>query len=549
MSPPLAIGQCRPGPREWGQEQELTSTTPDARDHRAAGQVEHPDGRVSLEHPEAIAGSRYSNEDLAPVPMSRRTWTTYNYTALWVGMAHNIPSWTLASGLIAIGMGWQMAVFTVVLANLIVLVPILLNGHGGTKYGIPFPVLVRTAFGLRGANLPALVRAGVATAWFGIQTWIGGEAIFLLAGKMLGPGWAGAAEVGGHPWTMWLSFLLFWLLEILIIVRGMNAVKRFENWAAPVVIVAALALLAYVWGRAGGLGEILSVPGKLQGPELWKIFFPSLMGMIAFWSTLSLNISDFTRFGGSQRGQMIGQTLGLPTTMTLFAFLSVLVTSASERIYGEVIWDPIELAARIDNWVGTLIALATVMIATLSVNIAANLVSPAYDLANAAPTKINFRTGALITCVLSVLIMPWRLISDPNVYIFAWLGFCGAVLGPVAGIMLSDYWLVRRTRIVMTDLYRVGGRYWYSGGWNWRAVLAFVVAAVLAGGGSYSTPNADGSPGGPFPPDGLVPALQPLADYGWAIGFVVAGVLHLVLMKAVPPRTDPAPEAVRHETV
>lgn len=494
------------------------------------GQTRFPDGRVSMDDPSLLQVSDYANPDLQPVPIAERRWGTYNYTALWVGMAHNIPSWTLASGLIAIGMSWSQAVVTIVLANCIVLIPILFNGHGGTKYGIPFPVLARASFGVRGANLPALLRAGVATCWFGIQTWIGGEGIFLLAGKLFGDGWANAATIADTPWTQWLSFFIFWLIEVAIIVRGIEAVRRFENWAAPMVIVAALALLAYVWKEAGGLGNILSVPGKLEGADFWKIFFPSLMGMIAFWSTLSLNISDFTRFGGSQRSQMVGQTLGLPTTMSLFALLSVLVTSASEVMYGEVIWDPIQLAARIDNWVGVLFALATVMIATLSVNIAANLVSPAYDLANAAPKKLDFKKGALITALLSILIQPWRLVSDPQIYIFAWLGFVGAILGPVAGIILADYWIVRKKHLVVGDLYARDGRYWFSSGWNWRAVVAFGVAALLAGGGTYSAPNADGSPSGPFPPDGIIPWLQPLADYGWAIGFAVGLGLYWALM-------------------
>ncbi|MFC6705992.1 NCS1 family nucleobase:cation symporter-1 [Flexivirga alba] len=507
----------------------MTSDSPSAvRD----GQVEYADGRVELENTAVLADTALANDDLAPVPVSGRTWNTYNYAALWVGMSHNIPSWLLASGLVAAGMSWQQAVFIILLANLIVLVPILLNGHGGTKYGIPFPVLARSSFGVFGANLPAMIRALAATCWFGVQTWIGGEGIFLLAGKMFGSGWANAGHIGDFAWTQWLSFFIFWLIEIAIIVRGIDTLKNFENWAAPVVLVAAVALLVYMWIKAGGVGDVLSQPGTLHGHAFWKVFGPSLMGMIAFWATLSLNISDFTRFGGSQKKQMLGQTYGLPTTMTFFALLSVFVTSASEKVYGEVIWDPIQLAARINNWVGTLLALATVMVATLAVNIAANLVSPSYDFANAAPKHVNFRTGALITCVLSVLIMPWKLVSDPSIYIFTWLGFVGAILGPVAGILLADYWFVRRTKLVVRDLYTRGrGLYWYRSGWNWIAVASFLIAAILAAGGSYSTLDAKGHKAGPFPVDGIIPFLKPLADYGWIIGLVAAAVIHTVLMK------------------
>ncbi|MFE0463894.1 NCS1 family nucleobase:cation symporter-1 [Kitasatospora sp. NPDC058965] len=487
----------------------------------ATDQVTHPDGRVALTDRAALTDPRFANPDLAPVPLEQRTWGVYNYLSLWVGMAHNIPSWTLASGLVALGMDWKQAVLTIALGNLIVLVPMILNGHPGTKYGIPFPVFARAPFGLRGANLPALLRAAVACAWFGIQTWLGGEAIFLLAGKLLGHGWQTASAIGGYPWTQWLSFLLFWVLQLLIIVRGMETLRRFEAWAAPAVLLGAFALLGWITNKAGGFGPLLDQPSKLGwGRDFWKVFFPALMGMIGFWSTLSLNIPDFTRFGGSQRAQIRGQALGLPTTMTLFALLSVLVTSGSQAVYGQPIWDPIQLAAKIDNTAGTLIALLTVLVATVSVNIAANVVSPAYDLAHLWPRRIDFRRGALITGVVGILIFPWKLIADPHVYIFTWLGVVGGLLGTVAGILIADYWLLRRTDLDLAGLYRQDGRYWFGSGWNWRAVTALVVGGVLAVGGSY---------GGPFPADGLIPLLKPLADYGWAVGLASALLLHLLL--------------------
>ncbi|WP_431682560.1 NCS1 family nucleobase:cation symporter-1 [Kitasatospora sp. KL5] len=487
----------------------------------STAQTVHADGRVELTDGADLSDPRFANDDLRPVPVARRRWTTYNFLALWVGMAHNIPSWTLASGLVALGMDWKQAVLTIALGNLIVLVPMLLTGHAGTKYGIPFPVFARASFGLRGANLPAMVRAAVACAWFGIQTWIGGEGIFLLAGKLLGSGWQNAGHVGGYPWTQWLSFLIFWAIEMAIIARGMETLRRFENWAAPFVIVGALALLLWISVEAGGFGPLLDQPSKLGWDgDFWKVFFPALMGMIGFWSTLSLNIPDFTRFGGSQKAQIRGQALGLPTTMTLFALLSVLVTSGSQAVYGEPIWDPIALSAKMDSTAGILFALLTVLVATLSVNIAANVVSPAYDLANLVPKFVNFRTGAMITGVVGVVIFPWKLISDPQIYIFTWLGVVGGLLGTVAGILIADYWIVRRTSLDLADLYRPHGRYWYTAGWNWRALLALLVGGLLAVGGSY---------GGPFPADGLIPFLKPLADYGWAVGFASATLLYTAL--------------------
>ena len=486
-------------------------------------QTEYPDGRVTLSG--ELPPGRFVNEELSPVPVERRTWRTYNFAALWIGMAHNIPSWTLASGLVALGMDWKQAVLTIALGNLIVLIPMLLDGHAGTKYGIPFPVFARASFGLRGANLPALIRGAVACTWFGIQTWIGGEGFYYLAGNLFGGGWRHATEIGGYPITQWASFLLFWILEVLIIWRGMEALRRFENWAAPFVLVSALVLLGYITAKAGGIGPILSQPSKLGwGSKFWDVFFPSLMGMIGFWATMSLNIPDFTRFGGSQRAQLRGQSLALPTTMTGFALLAVLVTSGSEALYGKPIWDPIQLAAKFHNPFGLLLALVTVTIATLSCNVAANTVSPAYDFTNLVPKLLNFRRAAMITCVLGIVIFPWKLIDNPKVYIFTWLGVCAGVLAPVAAVLIADYWVVRRTKLELAQLYTPGGKYWYGAGWNWRALVAFAVGALLSIGGSYSAPGS-----GPFPADGMIPFLKPLNDYSYFVGFGAAFILYLAL--------------------
>lgn len=534
-----ALPSTRVGRAAEGRSMSIDTARPDPAEvpeSAAAEQIHRSDGRVELAAGVVLDDPTLANEDLRPVPIARRRWTTYNFMALWVGMAHNVASWTLASGLIAVGMNWVQAVGTIALANVVVLAPMLLTGHVGTKYGIPFPVFARASFGVRGANLPAMIRAAVACAWFGIQSWIGGEAIFVLAGKLLGESWSHAGQIGGYPWTQWLSFALFWLLEVAIIARGMEALRRFENWAAPLVIVGAVALLIWIAVKAGGFGPLVSEPSKLGwGHGFWTVFFPSLMGMIGFWSTLSLNIPDFTRFGGSQRAQVRGQALGLPTTMTLFAVLAVLVTSGTQAVYGAPIWDPVQVAAKMDSVAGTLFALVIVLVATLSVNIAANIVSPAYDLSNLVPKLIGFRTGAVITCVLGVVIMPWRLIANPHTYIYTWLNTVGGLLGTVAGILVADYWIARRTRLTVPDLYRRSGAYWYAGGWNWRAVVALVAGGVLAIGGSYSTVS-DGVKQGPFPADGIIPALRPLADYGWAVGLASALLIYLALGRVFPQR-------------
>lgn len=496
--------------------------------------VTHPDGRVSLTEGTALPEGPYVNADLQPVPMSRRTWGTGSFGALWVSMSVSIPAWTLASGLIAAGMDWRQAMLAVVLGNLVVLLPMVLTGHAGARYGIPFPVFARASFGLRGANLPALLRGAVACGWYGIQTWVGGQGVYILLGRLLGDGWTGAAALGGQPWTLWLSFGLFWAAQLAIILWGMEGVRRTQVWAAPLMILGGIALLAWMAVEAGGLAPMLSLDSGEPldwGPSFWALFFPSLMGVIGYWATLTLNISDFTRFSSSQRAQVVGQSLGLPTTMTLFSLLAVMVTAGTAAVYGEPLWNPIDVVARMDSGIGLLFAVFVVLLATVSTNIAANLVGPAYDLSNLRPQLISFRAGAITTCVLSVLIMPWRLLENESVYIFTWLGTVGGLLGTVAGILLADYWLLRRTRMNLPALYERGSEYWYRHGWNWRALVAFGVGSVLAVGGSHSP---EGS--GPFPAEGLIPFLAPLADYGWLVGLASGLLLHWGLGVLLPHR-------------
>ena len=410
-------------------------------------EIRHADGRVELADRSRVLASPLSNEDLAPVPVARRNWTTYNFAALWISMAHCIPTYMLASGLMAAGMDWLQALVTVLLGNTIVLIPILLNSHPGTKYGIPFPVFARAAYGTIGSNLPALMRALVACGWFGIQAWIGGEALQTLFGALI-PGWATLLGPGflGHTTTAWMSFLLFWGINIVIIYRGMDLLRMVENWAAPFVLVMTAILLVWAIRQANGLGPLLSQPGKFKTMgEFLPVFVPSLTAMIGFWATLSLNMPDFTRFGRSQKEQMLGQIVALPTTMSLFAAMGILITSATVIIYGRAIWDPVQLVSEFKSPIVVVVSMFTAVVATLAVNIAANVVSPANDFANAFPKAINFRTGGLITGVIGILMQPWKLLADPSGYIFTWLlGYSGG-LGSIAGVLIADYWLVRKT--------------------------------------------------------------------------------------------------------
>ena len=480
----------------------------------------YPDGRVELIDTAHLEASPLYNADLAPVPVSRRTWTTYNYAALWISMAHGIPTYMLASALMAQGMSSAQALVTILLGNLIVLVPILLNAHVGPRFGIPFPVFARAAYGTIGSNLPALMRALVACGWFGIQTWIGGTALHLLFASVI-PGWNVllGAGFGGHTGTEWLSFLLFWGLNIFIIYRGIDLLRVVENWAAPFVLVMTAALLVWAVERADGIGPLLQQEGKYRTlAEFMPVFIPSLTAMVGYWATLSINIADFTRFGRSQRAQIVGQVVALPTTMTLFAAMGVIITSATVVIYGEAIWDPVKLVGTFQSPLVVAIALFTVVVATLAVNIAANVVSPANDFANAFPRLISFKTGGLITGIIGVLIQPWKLLADPSGYIFTWLlGYSGG-LGSIAGVLIVDYWVVRRRQLQLEDLYRAEGSYRYRNGWNWRAVAATVIGCALAWGGL------------------VVPALARLYDYAWFVGLLASAAVYWILSGGVTAR-------------
>jgi len=451
------------------------------------------------------------NPDLAPIPPERRTWGTYNYASLWVAMSVCIPTYMLASGLIAGGMSWIQAVFTILLGNLIVLIPMLLNAHAGTRYGIPFPVFVRASFGVRGANVPAVLRALVACGWFGIQAWIGGQAIY----SMLRIVWPGAANV---PGSNWICFFLFWALNMYVIWRGIETIKFLEGIGAPFMLVVGLLLLFWITRKAGGLGPVLHTPSKFHSTsEFVRFFIPALTGMVGFWATVALNIPDFTRYAKSQRAQMLGQALGLPSAMTLYSFIGVAVTSASAVIFGEAIWDPVVLLGRFNQPIVGLIALVALLVATLNTNVAANVVSPSNDFSNLRPSLISFRTGGLITGVAGILMMPWKLLRDFSSYIFGWLVGCSALLGPIAGIMICDYYVVRHRLLKVEELYRRGGVYEYRNGFNQKAILALVAGIAVALIGL------------------AVPALRWLYDYAWFVGFMVSGGLYFLLMPRQVP--------------
>jgi nucleobase:cation symporter-1, NCS1 family len=456
---------------------------------------------------ETISQSSIFNEDLAPVSIAKRTWGIYNIAALWIGMSVCIPTYMLASGLISGGMNWWQALMTISLGNLIVLIPMVLNAHAGTKYGIPFPILARASFGVRGSNIPALLRAIVACGWFGIQTWIGGQAINVLVIQLF-PSWA------LFSWGPAISFIVFWGMNVYFIINGIESIKWLESWGAPFLLVAGLGLLTWAYVQGGGWGPILNQPSKFKTVgEFWRFFIPSLTGMVGFWATLSLNIPDFSRYAKSQKAQMIGQAIGLPPTMALFAFIGVAVTSATLIIFGQAIWDPVVLLSKFKSPIVIIIALLALLVATLTTNIAANVVSPSNDFSNMFPKKINFVKGGMITAVLGIVIMPWKLLSDYSAYIFGWLVGYSGFLGPVAGILICDYYIIKKQQLNVIDLYKQKGDYSYNKGINYRAVIALVSGIIVAMIGL------------------LVPTMKFLYDYAWFVGFGVSFLVYYLIMK------------------
>ena len=483
-------------------------------------QVEHADGRVEVVDTARLEKSPLYNHDLAPVPVARRNWTTYNYAALWISMAHCIPTYMLASGLMATGMNWWQALITILLGNTIVLIPILLNSHPGTKYGIPFPVFARAAYGTIGSNLPALMRAIVACGWFGIQTWIGGLALDALFAAAW-PGWATV------PFKANIAFGIFWGIQVVIILKGTEGIKVLESWSAPLLLGGGALLLWWGIDRGGGLGRVLGESVKLQQGRtpFWTLFPAALTANVGYWATLSLNIPDFTRYAKSQRSQALGQALGLPTTMTAFAFIGVAVTSATIVIFGAPVWDPVVLVTKIGGAGVVVFAALVVLAAQLTTNMAANVVSPANDFSNLSPRRISYVTGGLITAALGIVTMPWKLYSDAAAYIFTWLLGYSSLMGALGGILIADYWVLRRQQLDVNDLFREQGRYTYRNGINMRAIAALVLAllpvvpgfirAVSVPGGRVADPNV----------------LDDLYSYAWFVTFGLSFVLYLLFMR------------------
>ncbi|HEY3025402.1 MAG TPA: NCS1 family nucleobase:cation symporter-1 [Pyrinomonadaceae bacterium] len=481
-----------------------------------------------------VSSSPLWNKDLAPTTIKERTWSTWNIAALWIGMSVVITTYTLAGGFIEAGMNWWQAMITILLGNTIVLIPMMLNAHAGTKYGVSFPVLCRASFGTKGANIPAILRAIVACGWFGIQTWIGGTAIDALF-SVMSTGWAhlaGDASVMGVALHTWIAFFLFWGIQVFIILKGVEGIKHLETWSAPLLLAGGLSLLVWASWRAGGLGHVLTESSRLQKEHnnFWSIFPASLTAAVGYWATLSLNIPDFTRYAKSQKSQMMGQALGLPLTMTAFAFIGVAVTSATLLIYGRAIPDPVELMKQFDSVTVILFATVVIFAAQLTTNMAANVVSPSNDFSNLNPKLISYVTGGLITALIGIVMMPWKILASVGAYVFTWLVGYSALMGAIAGILICDYWVLRRQRLSLTGLFDRQGRYSYSGGFNWRAIIALVVAIAPVVPGFLHAATIPGFNGKFENPS----FFDTLYTYAWFVTFALGFAIYYLLMNRHP---------------
>jgi nucleobase:cation symporter-1, NCS1 family len=476
-----------------------------------------------------LSGSPLWNKDLAPTTVKERTWTTWNFAALWIGLSVSIATYMLGGSFVQQGMSLGQATFTILLGNCIVLIPMILNAHAGTKYGISFPVLCRASFGTRGANVPAILRAIVACVGFAIQTWIGGATLDALISAT----WSGWVTAFGQTAIMnitlhsWVAFLLFWGIEVYIIFKGIEGIKLLESWSAPLLIAAVVLLLIWAGVMAGGLGRMLSGASALQTQRraFSSIFPAALMVSIAYWATLSLNISDFTRYARSQRSQVLGQTLGLPLTMTALGFIGIAVTSATMVIYNVALTDPVTLSTTFRSATALILAIVVILAAHLTTNMAANVVSPSNVFSNLNPKLISYVTGGLITAVIGIVIMPWRLLGSTGNYVFGWLNGYASLLGAILGIMICDYWVLRNRRLSLADLFDANGIYSYSNGINWRAIISVAIAILPVFPGFV---RAVKTPGGQVAEPGFVDGIY---TYAWLVTFALGFLMYYLLMK------------------
>ncbi|XP_050230469.1 purine-uracil permease NCS1 [Mercurialis annua] len=434
----------------------------------------------STKFDEFEADPSLTNDELKPTTPNQRTFSGYEMASLWIGLVVGVPSYYLAGSLVDLGMAWWQGIATVVCANIILLFPLVLTGHPGTKYGISFPVLARSAFGVHGSHIPSILRALVGCGWYGIETWIGGEAIFILLPSFIKvSSWSQIWPWLGTSPLEFSCFIVFWVVQFGIILKGIEGIRELEKFSAPILIFLTFCLLSWAYVKANGFNHMFSLSSTLTNSQFWALFFPSLTANISFWSTLALNIPDFTRYAKSQNDQIVGQ-IGLPIFMGAFTFVGLAVTSSTKVIFGKLITNPIQLLDQIGGPITMILAILGISLATITTNIAANIVAPANALVNLSPSYFTFRRGAFLTALLGIAFQPWRLLKSSESFVYTWLLGYSALLGPIGGILLVDYYLIQRTNLNVKDLYSLNpnGTYFYSGGFNLVAMVSLVLGIL-----------------------------------------------------------------------
>lgn len=467
---------------------------------------------------------RLYNEDLAPVPPEKRTWTGYSIFAMWMSDVHSVGGYTFAASLFFLGLsGWQVLA---ALAVGILAVYVLMNwiGKPSVEHGIPFPVMARVSLGVMGANLAAVIRGVVGIVWYGVQTYFASKAVATLV-LLAFPAAVALRDTSFLRLDLlgWGSFLFMWFFQLMIFQRGMEAIRKFIDFCGPAVYVVMFVLMAWILWQAG-LGSLdLTLGDKvLSRGESFAAMGSAVLLVVSYFAALLLNFGDFSRFARNERQMKVGNFLGLPINFMVFALITVIVTAGSVKVFGSMIMDPVEIVAKIDNKLAVVVGSLTFIIATMGINIVANFVSPAYDIANLFPKHVDFKRGGLITSILSVLVCPWIFVDSPHA-ITVFVSVFGAVLAPLYGVMVADYYLVKRQLIRTADLYTMSpaGQFHYDGGWNRVGLAALLISGTISVGWELATQFFK---------------VLPANNFGWLIGAVSGAILYTVMMRAAKRR-------------
>ncbi|MCM3711418.1 allantoin permease [Sporosarcina luteola] len=462
---------------------------------------------------EKMKSAGYS-EDVLPTKVEDRKWGISNFLTVWMGSVHNIPNYIAIGALFALGLSVGQVFAAIMAASIVISAMLVLNGHAGSKYGLPFAMLLRLSYGPKGAMIPGVLRGVIsAIMWFGFQTYAGSQALSILIGKL----WPTYLTLGGD-WNLLglslpalISFLLFWLLNIALIYGGMAFLGKFTNILSPLVYIVFGGMAIWAINLAGGIGPILSYTGTGVPGNKVVIFIAAVTAVVAAWAAPIVNASDFTKLAKSTKTQAIGQTVGLIVTYLLFAVASIAIIVGSEIAFGTPIWNVLDVVARFDGTFAIAISVLTLCLTTLSVNVTGNIVPAGYQLASLFPKTLTFKSGAIIAAITGILVMPWKLMENAT-SIFTFLNIIGGILAPVTGIMLAQYFLISKTKIDLNALYDADkGKYYYTKGFNVNAIITTIIAGVLCLIGN------------------VVPVLKPLYDMSWFVGIIAAFILYTAL--------------------